>query len=54
VRERADDRPGVTLAFRYLGPVAPETSAGERPITVEWRLAYPMPLELLQAGRVAA
>lgn len=54
VRERADDRPGVTMAFRYLGPVIPDGDEGERPITIEWRLRYAMPLELLQAGRVAA
>jgi hypothetical protein len=53
VRERADDRPGVTMAFRYLGPVAPDGADGERPITIEWRLRYAMPWEVLVAGRVA-
>lgn len=54
VRERSDDRPGVTMAFCYLGPVLPDGDAGERPITVEWRLRFGMPLGLLVAGRVAA
>ena len=35
VRERADDRPGVTMAFRYLGPVEPDGDREERPITIE-------------------
>jgi superfamily II DNA or RNA helicase/HKD family nuclease len=54
VRERADDRPGITMAFRYLGPVQPHGSEGERPITIEWDLEYAMPMELLRKGRVAA
>lgn len=32
VRELPDDRPGVTMAFRYLGPVRPDSDEGERPI----------------------
>ena len=53
VRERADERAGVTMAFRYLGPVDPDGADGERPITIEWRLRYAMPREVLVAGRVA-
>jgi hypothetical protein len=54
VRERSDDRPNVTMAFQYLGPVAPRDPRGERPITIEWELDYAMPLELLRVGRIAA
>lgn len=54
VRERSDDRPGVTMAFCYLGPVTPGRYEGERPITINWQLRYPMPLALVQAGKVAA
>ncbi len=54
VRERADERPGVTMAFRYLGPVRPTGSDGERPITIEWDLADPMPAELVRVGRIAS
>lgn len=54
VREREDVRPGVTMAFRYLGPVTPDGDEGERPITIEWRLHYAMPMEVLQVGRIAA
>ncbi len=53
VRERADDRPGVTMAFRYLGPVRPISAEGERPITIEWELDYAMPRELASSGRIA-
>ena len=53
VRQRADERAGVTMAFRYLGPVEPDGAEGERPITIEWRLKYAMPREVLVAGRVA-
>lgn len=54
VRERADDRPGVTMAFRYLGPVRPESDEGERPITIEWELEHAMPVDLLRVGRIAS
>jgi superfamily II DNA or RNA helicase/HKD family nuclease len=54
VRERADARPGVTMAFRYLGPVRPVRSEGERPITIEWELLDPMPPELVRVGRIAS
>ncbi len=53
VRERADDRPGVTMGFRYLGPVEPDGDKEERPITIEWRLQFPMPHEVPTVGRVA-
>jgi hypothetical protein len=54
VREREDERPGVTAPFVFLGPVTPDGDHGERPITIEWRLRFPMPLALVQRGRVAA
>jgi hypothetical protein len=53
VRERSDDRPGVTMAFQFLGPVEPDGDSGERPITIEWKLRYPMPSEILRHGRIA-
>jgi hypothetical protein len=54
VRERADDRPGVTMGFQYLGPVEPDGDLEERPITIEWRLKYAMPHAVLEGGRVAS
>jgi hypothetical protein len=54
VRLRDDERPGVTAAFQYLGPVTPDGAEGERPISIEWRLKHPMPAALLRQGRVAA
>lgn len=53
VRERSDDRPGVTMPFRYLGPVDPDGDHGERPITIEWALRHPMPPDLVRVGRIA-
>jgi superfamily II DNA or RNA helicase/HKD family nuclease len=53
VRERADERAGITMGFRYLGPVEPDGAEGERPITIEWRLKYAMPREVLATGRIA-
>jgi hypothetical protein len=54
VREKDKTQTGATMAFCYLGPVDPDGDEGERPITVEWRLQYPMPRELLNVGRVAS
>jgi len=54
VREREDDRPGITAAFQYLGPVLPDGNDGERPISIEWKLRFSMPSELVTRGRVAA
>jgi hypothetical protein len=54
VRMRDDDRPGVTAAFQYLGPVTPDGAEGERPISIEWKMTYAMPAALVQRGRVAA
>ena len=53
VRERADARPGVTMAFRYLGPVRPVRADGERPIPIEWELLDALPAELARVGRIA-
>jgi hypothetical protein len=30
----------------------PENPTGERPITIEWKLEHPMPIEVLRHGRV--
>lgn len=43
-----------TAAYVYVGPVEPASFHGERPISIEWRLAYPMPTALVDAGRIAA
>lgn len=42
------------MGFVYLGPVAPEKAEGERPITIEWRLAHAMPSEFVAAARIAS
>ena len=53
VHERSDDRPGVTMPYRYLGAVEPDGAHGERPITIEWKLRHAMPQALLEMGRIA-
>ncbi len=52
VREREKDG-GRTEAFRYLGPVRAASWSGERPMTVEWEMRFPMPVALVASGRVA-
>jgi superfamily II DNA or RNA helicase/HKD family nuclease len=42
VRETQKDERGATAAFRYLGPVSPQSAQGERPISVEWRMQTPL------------
>jgi superfamily II DNA or RNA helicase len=44
---------GRTASFRYLGPVRALSCSGERPVTVEWELRFPMPAEVVIVGRVA-
>ena len=44
----AKDQRGMTVPFRYLGPVAPLSHCGERPITVEWQLSAEIPPELFR------
>ncbi len=48
VRERKKDARGVTCAFRFLGPVSPESAEGERPISITWRLGTPLRSEWLR------
>ena len=48
VRERKKDARGVTCAFRFLGPVSPESVEGERPISITWRLDTPLRSEWLR------
>jgi len=54
VRETQKTNGKQTVAFMYLGPVEPAAYHGERPISIEWRLTYPMPSALVDAGRIAA
>jgi hypothetical protein len=54
VREAKKDARGVTSAFRYLGPVEPVSHRGERPITIEWKLATPLLPEWVRRWRNVA
>lgn len=48
VRETKKDARGLTRAFRFLGPVAPQRVEGERPISIEWRLDTPLRAEWIR------
>jgi len=54
VRESKKDARGVTQAFRYLGPVQPQSARGERPITIEWALSTPLAPAWLRKWSVAS
>ncbi len=54
VRERENDERGLAMGFRYLGPLQHVRHEGERPISVVWKLAAPMPAQLFLAAQVAA
>lgn len=43
-----------TAPYLCLGKVALVEHRGERPIAITWRLARPMPADVLQAGAVIA
>lgn len=47
-RLRADDR-----AFVFLGPASYASHEGERPMSITWRLRYPLPGDLFQAYAAA-
>ncbi|GAB2935866.1 DEAD/DEAH box helicase [Rhodococcus aerolatus] len=53
VRDRPTDDLGVT-PFLCLGPATYVEHQGERPIAITWRLARPMPVDVLQSGSVVA
>ena len=47
-RETKKDERGLTRAFRFLGAVEPVRVDGERPISIEWRLATPLRAEWVE------
>jgi nucleoside phosphorylase len=52
VREGKRSRSGGAAPFVYCGPVSFESWRGERPITVVWKLAEPVPLGLRESLKV--
>ncbi len=54
VRRRASDDRGETAAYTFLGSAAYMKHEGERPMSITWRLATPMPAELFEEMKVAA
>ncbi len=54
VREVQDQANGVAEAYTFLGKVTLESSEGERPMRIVWRLEQPMPGPLYTHATVAA
>ncbi|MBK9090807.1 MAG: DUF3427 domain-containing protein, partial [Holophagales bacterium] len=54
VREVQDQANGVAEAYTFLGKVTLESSEGERPMRIVWRLEHPMPGLLYGHATVAA
>jgi hypothetical protein len=52
-RARRDER-GITQPFLFLGPVHYVAHEGERPMSIIWRLAHPMPGDWFQQVKIAA
>jgi hypothetical protein len=52
VREGKRARSGGAAAFVYCGPVTFESWRGERPITIVWTLAEPVPVGLHELLKV--
>lgn len=52
-RTKRDER-GVTCPFLCLGPVSYVSHEGERPMSIIWRLAHPMPGGWFQEVKIAA
>ena len=44
-------RNNVTVPFTYLGPAVRVSFENERPISMVWRLQYPMPAEMFEENR---
>jgi superfamily II DNA or RNA helicase/HKD family nuclease len=54
VREVQDQANGVAEAYAFLGKATLESSEGERPMRIVWRLEHPMPGPLYTHATVAA
>lgn len=54
VRRAKRDERGVTQPFLFLGPVEHVSHAGERPMSITWRLSHPVPADWYQRVKIAA
>lgn len=50
----ANKQDGRTMPFMLLGPATIVSHAGERPMSIVWRLHLPMPADLFKVAEVAA
>jgi hypothetical protein len=53
-RNTAKDARGETAPYTFLGPATYVTHEGERPMSITWRLAHPMPPDMFDEAKVAA
>jgi len=53
VRQRKEERPGVTEPYTLLGSVRYASHAGARPMAIQWQLARSMPSWFFQEVKVA-
>lgn len=54
VRESAEDEYGTGAPYLFLGPASYVKHEGERPISITWKLATPMPVDFFIEAKVAA
>ena len=45
---------GLTMPFKFLGPVSYESHEGEKPMNIIWEMKYPIPANIIRTARLAA
>ena len=45
------ERNGLACPYNFLGPVTYESHTGSGPMSIIWRLTYPIPARLLPAAK---
>ena len=48
VREHKDQPGGLAAPYAFLGPAEYVSHSGSRPISIVWRMRYPIPMRLLR------
>jgi hypothetical protein len=52
VRERKKDDRGVAMPYLFAGPLEYESHDGSRPMSIVWKLKYPLPMDTYRTARV--
>ncbi|MCY4672608.1 MAG: DUF3427 domain-containing protein [Bacteroidetes bacterium] len=45
---------GMTMPFKFLGPVSYQSHNGEQPMSIIWKMKYPIPADIARTARLAA